>query len=101
VEPSLSNLAGEQVQTLMDEESLHQSVHNFIGENHVQDVILQSMNISVSDRTMLSNLNTFNKKDLQKSIDEVNEAIAGIHTDNLEATNSLLLILFYSISALQ
>jgi len=28
-----------QLQTSMDKEGLHQSVHNFIGENHVRDVI--------------------------------------------------------------
>ena len=88
VEPSLSN-SGEQLQTSMDEESLHLSVHNFIGENHVRDVILRSMNISVSDRTILPKLNTFNKKDLQRCIDE---AITGIHTDNLETTKSRMYV---------
>ena len=91
VDPLVSNSeSGEQLQTSMDEEGLHQSIQNSISENHIRDAILQSMNISIGDRIMLPKLNAINKKDLQRCIGEVNEVIAEIGTDTLEATNSLV-----------
>jgi len=80
----------EQLQTSADTDGLDQFVQNVTGENPVRDVILQRMNISLSDRVMLPKLNAVNKKVLQRCVDEVNSTITEIPTNTLEATNNLV-----------